>query len=1142
MKVRVKKVMPYFLAISAGIFLLLFLIYLGFKDEDVNKSSNDTVSKKQYALVNEDRGATFEGKYFSLGSDFVTLINKDTVNRWETTTRNIATSGVENGQFDAQIIIPQDFSEKLLSLQAIAPEKAQIEYQVRDGQNEITNQMIQIQVNDILRDFNQRVIQMYFSSIIGNLTEAQQNVNRIVNDQQIQQTSIENKVFTPFSEIPDNYLTVLNTASILDEDNKLFTVEQEAFVKSVQALLESNNKSLETSSESTEGVKKIVDDYSKEANEKIKKSIEQFNDQFEMHKKQIASQWQNDTEKYKNQFDQLNLTAINQFANFYTPNANGDSGVYAEFLKESKLFQETQANRIKELQSQITELQTQVEQLIDLKKQIAKTYFNDAEATPDSATDEQIKKAIVQLISNEKNNTPNLESNYNERLEDTLSKISYDSLERLIEELKNNGVLTEDQADIFNDELKIVKKYANDFDKDLGSEVQFMYLEPKQIHADMIEIPTEKVTLSIDTTTENNISLRENDSADKKITFNMNDQIFSQIESQLRTQLEDTGYSVDIIGISDTEFMITQPTKFENETTNQLEETSKEEELQENTLGTKTDESPLPKKLTFTIDIPLTWRLTSEQQKTSYNCIEFSWWVNNDLQAKDSFSVYIPMDQPLVQDIPMLMEQFQLLDITAQQIVTIYGSPNTNLSIQDYAEMIEKPDNQEKTIEELAAEDSIYWMYDNITESEQVALITDKLVNKYRATGTQLYQDAKEQINNLQNLIGTEIDQNTMKSSPTLYGTLNLMVVPEKLLQEADKLNAWFTEATKQVNTIYGSWKETEKVEANSVISNNNQHPEENNPSTVNNETEGLVKAMNLLMKTSKETSEKTKDSAAKVKDVAPKIKELKASTKKVQNNAKDILTNLNDSIDESKKTNKENEDYAKTFEKVLSNTKNGGADNPQVFNFLSSPIQGQGIFGETREVSLIPYYATLIGAILTLIIAMVLQSLTKKRIVTKEDFLIEPTRVWQNIPNIVLILITVILLATVYSVMLIANIVTDNKLAWFSYSFLVFMSCTLLILGFMRQFKKTTLYVYGALLGLFFMLTPLLGITTKTGSLSNLLYRFSPLQNIQNGFTFLINGGKIGWLTYLVLVILLILGIVLNLFVQPEEKKRGES
>ncbi len=65
----------------------------------------------QYVLVNEDRGADFEGQQYLLGTDFVTLINKDTANRWETTTRNIATAGLENGQFDAKIIIPQDFSE-----------------------------------------------------------------------------------------------------------------------------------------------------------------------------------------------------------------------------------------------------------------------------------------------------------------------------------------------------------------------------------------------------------------------------------------------------------------------------------------------------------------------------------------------------------------------------------------------------------------------------------------------------------------------------------------------------------------------------------------------------------------------------------------------------------------------------------------------------------------------------------------------------------------------------------------------------------------------------------------------------------------------------------------------------------------------
>lgn len=172
MKINLKRKVSLFLTIIASLCLLLFFIYLGFKDDNVTISTTDPTGKMQYALVNEDKGAVFEGKNYSLGSDFVTLINKDSKNRWETTTRNIATAGVESGQFDAQIIIPQDFSEKLLSLQSINPEKALIEYQVRDGQNEITNQMIQDNVNTILMDFNQRIIQMYFSSIVGNLFEA----------------------------------------------------------------------------------------------------------------------------------------------------------------------------------------------------------------------------------------------------------------------------------------------------------------------------------------------------------------------------------------------------------------------------------------------------------------------------------------------------------------------------------------------------------------------------------------------------------------------------------------------------------------------------------------------------------------------------------------------------------------------------------------------------------------------------------------------------------------------------------------------------------------------------------------------------------------------------------------------------------
>lgn len=81
----------------------------------------------------------------------------------------------------------------------------------------------------------------------------------------------------------------------------------------------------------------------------------------------MTNQWESDTTVYKQQFDQLNGTVINQFSSFYTPSEQGSAGIYADFLSESKLFQETQSNRIGELQKEIAELHMQVEQLTALK-------------------------------------------------------------------------------------------------------------------------------------------------------------------------------------------------------------------------------------------------------------------------------------------------------------------------------------------------------------------------------------------------------------------------------------------------------------------------------------------------------------------------------------------------------------------------------------------------------------------------------------------------------------------------------------------------------------------------------------------------------------------------------------------------------
>lgn len=538
MKNHLNQKQPFILAIIASLSLLLFFAYIGFKEKSIITSTASPTTKMQYVLVNEDRGADFEGQQYLLGTDFVTLINKDTANRWETTTRNIATAGLENGQFDAKIIIPQDFSEKLLSLQSINPEKAIIEYQVRDGQNEITNQMIEEQVNQILTNFNQRVVQMYFSSIVGNLSEAQQNVNKMTNTHSNYQQNLENSIYQPFQNISDNYASVLDSTSILDTTNSAFKAQQQAFVDSVQSLLERNNTSLEETHKETENVQETIVDYTKETNEKITGAIDQFNQQVILQKNQLTTQWENATTDYRNQYDLFNDAILAQFSNFYTPNEQNSFGIYWDFLAQATAFQTNQQTRIEEIQQQITELESQVEQLERLKGQIANAYYNDPTSTPATATEVQVKNAIIKLMTNQRNE-PKLDGAYQSVIEEILPRISVDSLALLLAELQNQAVISQDQAAIFNDELAIVTRYAHDFDRPIGSEASFAYLEPKAQHDAMISLPTTNQQMSIELNQDTFLSIQAEEEQQGMLFFDPTYD-FIEMETQLNQLLAPT--------------------------------------------------------------------------------------------------------------------------------------------------------------------------------------------------------------------------------------------------------------------------------------------------------------------------------------------------------------------------------------------------------------------------------------------------------------------------------------------------------------------------------------------------------------------------------------------------------------------------
>lgn len=1117
LKQKLKQYFPILSILVVSLLFLSILSYVGFKSEIVQQTTKEKTKNIQYVLVNEDKGAVFEGKKYNLGADFVTLINQDTTNRWETTTRDLASRGVEEGQFDAQIIIPQNFSERLLSLQSVNPEKALVEYQVREGQNELTNQAIQGKINDILKDFNQRIVQMYFSSIIGNLTEAQQNVNQMVGLEITHKNTLEQTIYLPFKDVPTNFAGVIDTASILDEENIQFTSEQEAFVELVKRLMEANNAALEENSQSTENIQKSVDDYADEANEKLEASIKQFNEQFEVQKEQLENQWQNDLHGYKRQYDHFDDSINNQLGLFFTKGTDGsdDLGVYANFLTNASIFKETQSKTIKELTNRIADLENQVVELTTLKEDIAEKYYNDRTATPETATEDQVKLAISNLLSPiEKESEIKDDGKYiqavNEKLMD-LQNAAFPSatdFPLLLNSLSTAGLLSQAERDKLTASYQIVTHYNPTLTGN-GNQFHLLSTTPKE---NLSSIFTVKNTVGV------SLKPGKKQILDFSYSFNAGssgtieiinlEAIRASLEQQMIANLSGSDYTA-IVAINGTQLVSNVVLKGNASTPPQV---------------------PVMDQMTYTFDSQIKWVYPNDTSSNEYFQCNYSWQLDGT-STSGQLAAYIDKDQPLKQDLPELFHLFTNLISTAEKLTTIYADP-TMLDVNNFSAYIVS--NPGKPFSELATPNSVYWLYNNVTDSKKIAQISDSLFENYKGNGDSLYANVEEQISKLETTIGTTDDKNEGENL-TLYGTLNLMTVPDTMLQEALLLKEWYDSANQEINETYQSWTETEKVNATSIITETNPHPDKNETTVIHSETESLIKNIQTLASTSRETAKTTEEAAAKVKDVAPTIQVLKESTDKVKTNTNDILVDLDETVTDVQQKTEDNSKYAEAFDQVLSNTKNGGSDNKTVFNFLSNPIQEKGEFGKTRQTSLIPYYATTIAAFVIVLVAIAMQRYMKPREMSQEDLLLNPSRAWYNTANVFIILLSSVILSGAFALILSIVVRLNAKIDWFSYAFLVLFAGLLITIGCMRQFRLLTLYLSGAIVGLFFMLTPLLGIATKTGTVTNILYRVSPLQNIQNGFAALLNGGSIGWVSYLILIILALSGVLLNFWVKPE-------
>lgn len=164
------------------------------------------------ALVNEDRGVEAGGQQLNLGRAYVKQVESDTSAHWRVVSRGVGESGLLQGSYHVLVLIPAEFSEKLLDLDAERPGAIGITYQVNGNGNARVEAVADTRGREIVGQLNRQLVDMYVASILGNLREAQDNV-RIVADAEAGHEDVLVDEVDPAARAIGGGLTVLTQGS-----------------------------------------------------------------------------------------------------------------------------------------------------------------------------------------------------------------------------------------------------------------------------------------------------------------------------------------------------------------------------------------------------------------------------------------------------------------------------------------------------------------------------------------------------------------------------------------------------------------------------------------------------------------------------------------------------------------------------------------------------------------------------------------------------------------------------------------------------------------------------------------------------------------------------------------------------------------
>ena len=156
------------LMISMAVISFIPILYSGFFLGSIWDPYGQT-KNLPVAFVNEDKGASLNGKSLNVGESVEKKLKDNHDLGWEFVSKQQADEGVNSGHFYAVVTIPSDFSQKAASITKSEPQQAVINFTTTPAKNYIGSLVSNQAAAKVKSSVSEQITQAYAKGILENL-------------------------------------------------------------------------------------------------------------------------------------------------------------------------------------------------------------------------------------------------------------------------------------------------------------------------------------------------------------------------------------------------------------------------------------------------------------------------------------------------------------------------------------------------------------------------------------------------------------------------------------------------------------------------------------------------------------------------------------------------------------------------------------------------------------------------------------------------------------------------------------------------------------------------------------------------------------------------------------------------------------